>query len=79
MMIELAAGLERTGLHNVISSPKGSYLLQKAKDNNLTVYPLKINGSFDPIGILGLRSIVKKKKLTLYTPIRAKCSGRAFS
>lgn len=65
MMLELAAGLEKTGIHNVISSPKGSYLFQKAKEFGLTVYPLRINGSFDPIGILGLRSIVKKENIEI--------------
>lgn len=63
MMIDLATALETRGLRNIITGPKGSYLLQKAAEKKLTAYPLKINGSFDPIGILGLRSIVLKESV----------------
>ncbi|MFH1369260.1 MAG: glycosyltransferase family 4 protein [Elusimicrobiota bacterium] len=65
MMIELAAGLNGAGLENIIAGPKNSYIVRKAAEKGLKSYALRINGSFDPLGIIGLRSIVRKEKVDI--------------
>lgn len=59
-LIELASALEKLDLKNIVAAPKGSYLLKKAEEKRLSSAALKINGSFDILGIFRLRNIILK-------------------
>jgi glycosyltransferase involved in cell wall biosynthesis len=64
-MLDLAFNLEKNGLRNLIAAPEGSYILEKARGMKLDARPLRINGSFDPLGIFGLLKIVRDGKVDI--------------
>jgi len=63
VMLDLALSLERKGLKNIVASPTGSYIESKAKEMGLGTRTLRINGSFDPFGIIGLWQIVVRENV----------------
>jgi len=65
VMLDLAAGLERKQIKNVIAAPGDSYLYHSATNLGLTAYPLVIKGSFDPIGFWKLWRIVQKENIDI--------------
>jgi glycosyltransferase involved in cell wall biosynthesis len=60
-MMAIVKGLQEKGFENVIVAPSGGYLFDKAKEMNLTAYPVLIKGSFDPIGFFKLLNAVNKE------------------
>lgn len=65
LMLTLAAGLEKKGIKNIIACPGDSYMYKRAVELGLTVYPVVIKGSFDPIGFIKLWNVVKKEKIDI--------------
>jgi len=65
MLLELAAGLEERGVHNIVGAPAKSYLASKAAALNLSHCPLSIRGSFAPFGILSLAMALRREKIDI--------------
>ncbi|HBU68837.1 MAG TPA: hypothetical protein DEE98_00460 [Elusimicrobia bacterium] len=65
VMLLLANCLEKSGVRNIIASPKNSFLFNEAVKSGLKTHSLRINGSFDPIGILKLLYIARKEHVDI--------------
>lgn len=65
IMLDLARDLDRNGYKDIVAAPEGSYILSRARELGLAARPLRINGSFDPIGIAGLIRMVRSEGIDI--------------
>lgn len=62
IMVDLASELQKFNCENIIAAPYKSYLYRRAEDAGLKVYSFGTKGSFDPIGLFRLWSVIRKEK-----------------
>ncbi len=64
-MVEVSKGLQSCGHRVIIAGRRGSLFLQRASEEGLEVFPLRIKGDFGPINIGRLAKLMRRKGVHL--------------